>query len=405
MTPETGQALALLGAGMARGDFGGGLLAASQYAGGMKEQKLKEQFMQMQMLEAQAQAQERQQKAAALEAERRRQEAIRNGIPNVLGLGGQPQAMGQPGPAMGGAPMQPAGGLNLQEAIRLGMTPQEIQAYAGLTNLGRQEVARTVNVPGPNGEKMVQQLDKFGQPVGQPMTEFEAAQFLNLGNRQVAVVPRAGQQFQMGMSPEAQASNSLGWANHNLSRQRLALDATNAQAGKAPPGYRFKQDGSLEAIPGGPADIKAGEQGEKTKQRQQSAITQADSVLKEIKDAKGLVGWNTAGVGGMMSVVPQTDARDLAAKLQTVKANLGFDRLQQMREQSPTGGALGQVAVQELAALQATVASLDQMQSPSQLGQALDKIEKHYTNWRNTVNQAANAQGGASGGWSIQEKR
>jgi hypothetical protein len=49
---------------------------------------------------------------------------------------------------------------------------------------------------------------------------------------------------------------------------------------------------------------------------------------------------------------------------------------------------LGQVAVQELVALQSTVASLDQAQSPKQLRDALDKIESHYTKWRATVRKA-----------------
>lgn len=64
MTPETGQALALLGAGMARGDFGGGLLAASQYAGGMKQRQMEEQLAQMRMQEAQMRMAEMQREQA-----------------------------------------------------------------------------------------------------------------------------------------------------------------------------------------------------------------------------------------------------------------------------------------------------------------------------------------------------
>jgi hypothetical protein len=89
----------------------------------------------------------------------------------------------------------------------------------------------------------------------------------------------------------------------------------------------------------------------------------------------------------------------LSKRLTTIKANLGFDRLQQMRDASPTGGALGQVAVQELIALQSTIASLDQDQSPAQLKQALDKIETSYAKWRDTVRQAGKATvDGQSGG-------
>ena len=74
-------------------------------------------------------------------------------------------------------------------------------------------------------------------------------------------------------------------------------------------------------------------------------------------------------------------------------------RLQQMRDNSPTGGALGAVAVQELTALQSTVASLDQLQSPSQLGKALEKIEGHYTRWLDVMKQSGGGQGGATGNW------
>lgn len=208
--------------------------------------------------------------------------------------------------------------------------------------------------------------------------------------------------------------NSISQQNANtsagqlgLSRERLAFDQGNAVSdaggpsqagltkrfGKAPPGYRWKEDGSAEAVPGGPADIKAGEAGAKAQARKDAAALAAGNVLSAVKDAKNLVGPTTAGAGSVLSRVPGLNARDLQAKLDTVKANLGFDRLQQMREMSPTGGALGAVAVQELIALQSTVASLDQAQSPKELRKSLEKIEQHYNKWLGAVNESA---GGAS---------
>lgn len=129
-------------------------------------------------------------------------------------------------------------------------------------------------------------------------------------------------------------------------------------------------------------------------------IASADRVITEVQEANKMVSGFTAGAGGLLSSIPLTGARDLAAKLTTIKANLGFDRLQQMRDASPTGGALGQVAVQELIALQSTIASLDQTQSPAQLKAALTKIEGHYAAWRNAVTQASQEQPAAprSGG-------
>lgn len=129
-------------------------------------------------------------------------------------------------------------------------------------------------------------------------------------------------------------------------------------------------------------------------------IASADRVIAEVQEAKNMVSGFTAGAGGLLSNIPLTGAKDLSAKLTTIKANLGFDRLQQMRDASPTGGALGQVAVQELIALQSTIASLDQMQSPDELKKALIKIEGHYAKWRDAVTKASREgdTGGGGGG-------
>lgn len=129
----------------------------------------------------------------------------------------------------------------------------------------------------------------------------------------------------------------------------------------------------------------------KKQQRQDQAIASADNVINTVDEALGIVDASSAGLGSVLSKIPMTDARELQAKLTTIKANIGFDRLQQMRESSPTGGALGQVAVQELESLQATIASLDQAQSPQTLRNQLGKIKEHYQNWRNAVRQSQDA--------------
>ncbi len=56
-----------------------------------------------------------------------------------------------------------------------------------------------------------------------------------------------------------------------------------------------------------------------------------------------------------------------------------------MRQASPTGGALGQVAVQELNFLQAAISNLDVGQSPQQLRDNLSKVKKHYNRWLTTI--------------------
>jgi hypothetical protein len=411
--PKSSAIMALAG-GLLQGNLGGGLLGANQAYGDAKANAMRQRVAEAQLQETLAQAEERKMNVARQQEALRRQQAIQAAIPTLYkqpGMtGGQPvpqEAGGVPmfSQPMGAAPMQQTpGGFDVQAALRLGMDPKMIQEYAGLQDVGRPKATRQMEVDDGKGGKRIALVDDFGREVA-GFAGYTAPVQVNQGDRVSFVKPAPGVALPVNMSPEARASNALGWANHGLSKQRLSLDQNSAAAGKAPLGYRFKPDGALEAIPGGPADIKAGEIGAKAEARQKGAIAQADSVLQEVRDAKKMVSWNTAGVGGTMSVLPATEARDLAAKLQTVKANLGFDRLQQMRDQSPTGGALGSVAQQELAALQATVASLDQMQSPVQLGKNLDKIEMHYTNWRNAVSQAAAPKGGASGGWDIREKK
>lgn len=92
----------------------------------------------------------------------------------------------------------------------------------------------------------------------------------------------------------------------------------------------------------------------------------------------GFVGSRAAGIAG-------TPARDLQGDIQTIKAVLGFEQLQLMRELSPTGGALGQVAVQELEALQSTIAELSQELSPGKLRENLEKIKTHLDNWESAI--------------------
>lgn len=91
-------------------------------------------------------------------------------------------------------------------------------------------------------------------------------------------------------------------------------------------------------------------------------------VMTTIDDAINRVNGFSAGLAGtLLSKIGGTEATDLKRALLTIKGNIGFDKLQDMRANSPTGGALGQVAVQELETLQSVLGSLEQDQTPAQL--------------------------------------
>lgn len=137
----------------------------------------------------------------------------------------------------------------------------------------------------------------------------EELKLANLGGKDVAYNPfglREGQEFKRTMTPGEAASNSLGWANHGISKERLSLDrqAQGPGGSKAPAGYRWAATGSLEAIPGGPATKGAtateGERKASTLlQRMEGAQQQMNAALSDDAraDTPGLLSKGLRGVG------------------------------------------------------------------------------------------------------------
>ena len=92
-----------------------------------------------------------------------------------------------------------------------------------------------------------------------------------------------------------------------------------------------------------------------------------------------LVGTTTTGfLGGLLSNIDQTQAGSVANMLTTIKSNIGFDKLQNMRENSPTGGALGQVSNFENRLMQAVFGSLEQAQNREQFLYNLERVDAIY---------------------------
>lgn len=110
--------------------------------------------------------------------------------------------------------------------------------------------------------------------------------------------------------------------------------------------------------------------------------TKLDEALSETSK------WTTGVPGTLMSYLPGSDARDYYETLQTIKANLGFDKLQQMRDASPTGGALGQVSEMENKLLQAVNSSLEQGQSAEQMRSNLQTIKQQLADLRAAKREA-----------------
>lgn len=166
--------------------------------------------------------------------------------------------------------------------------------------------------------------------------------------------------------------------------------ATVIDTGTIPAGYRANRDAegrviSIEPLPGSPAAQKEKAASDKqaaaseNKNRYADVVTSdIDRAIKKINDT----GWIDVPVTGFLgekaSKVGGTDAHDLASLLTTIRANIGFDRLQALRDSSPTGGALGQVSDFENRQLQSTLGNLEQSQTASQLKDNLNRVYNTY---------------------------
>ena len=148
---------------------------------------------------------------------------------------------------------------------------------------------------------------------------------------------------------------------------------------------RNPETGTFEPISGTPVAEEIQQKEEKAIKSIYNQWKNSGNVLTNIKKAKELVGPWTTGWGGILSYLPKTDARRLSGLVQSIKANIGFDRLQEMRDSSPTGGALGQVAVQEINFLQSTIDTLDTLNSEEEVNDALEAVAASYIRLQNEL--------------------
>jgi hypothetical protein len=179
--------------------------------------------------------------------------------------------------------------------------------------------------------------------------------------------------------PAQPAPNALQQAQQEYQARMTAMTAPRPSKPNLGTDQEMGPDGRARYIPGSEGEMKARDLADKAKLRQRNAAENARSVIGFIDDAIPNVNRLTAGLGAAaFSKLPGTSAKDLATKLDSIKANIGFDRLQQMRQESPTGGALGQVAVKELDFLQSVRGSLDNWQSREELTKNLGLVKKSY---------------------------
>lgn len=160
-----------------------------------------------------------------------------------------------------------------------------------------------------------------------------------------------------------------------LAMARMDAEGRAADRNKAPAGYRHTVEGNLEAIPGGPADQKQQGQFNADTAAMTSSFASFDRLAAEtnkLLNHPGLKG--ITGVRGKLPNLPGGDAADAQALLDTIKSQVAFGVLQDMRNNSKTGGALGAVSDSEGKRLEANLAALDRAQSLDQFKASLQQI-------------------------------
>ena len=154
------------------------------------------------------------------------------------------------------------------------------------------------------------------------------------------------------------------------------------EVGTIPQGYELYKDPDtgayrMQPIAGGPADTSAA-----TTAASEQTGRSAGVVLEDINRLQTMLDESmlpVTGAGSLLKIIPGTNALNASKLVQTIAGNIGFDRLQQMREASPTGGALGSVSEQELSTLQSVLGSLDMAQSQDVFEYNLNRLEQIYT--------------------------
>ena len=137
-------------------------------------------------------------------------------------------------------------------------------------------------------------------------------------------------------------------------------------------------------VPGSPAAIEAAQAADKARMRNEAMVKTAEIVTGKIQEARDILNQSSAlnpatGFGAETAAgIGGTNAANMKAATDTIVASIAFDKLQAMRESSPTGGALGAVSDTEMGLLSAAIASLSQTQSPEQFAKHLDDVERIY---------------------------
>lgn len=247
----------------------------------------------------------------------------------------------------------------------------------------------------PRAVRMVQTLQKEYQAALQGDQNKPMA----VSRGQVVIDPRTGRQI--FAAPETvtlsdrfvpvgrlvfdrQTQQYISPTQAQLTQSQERAPSAAAPSGKPPAGYRFTPSGDLEPIPGGPAspglapkDIQKREAAfPQATQSVKGFVTKSNQFIAELERLRDDPGLDqiTGPIYGRTPSVSRAGSR-AQALYDKIFAKGGFQALQDMREASKTGGALGNVSNEEGRRLEkSVVGGLDRTQNIADVQQGINDL-------------------------------
>lgn len=169
------------------------------------------------------------------------------------------------------------------------------------------------------------------------------------------------------------------------------------KAKDAPSGYRWKADGTMEPIPGGPADKSTPKDPGYSQSAMDAfnrAIDSANRLLEHpgLQSAVGVKGLTGGLLGGW--VVPGTDAADFGAELDAMKAQVFLPMVQSMKGMGALSNAEGEK-------LTASIGALNPKMSEAAFKASLNRIITDLKTYRERGAQPAPQQAAPRGGGPV----
>lgn len=201
------------------------------------------------------------------------------------------------------------------------------------------------------------------------------------------------------VSKRFEMENLSEYQKRNLALTERGQDITlrGQDLSRIPVGYRQTDTDAIEPFRGGPTTTTLSPKEIQVREAKRPQATLAlktfeDKTTTLEKDIKELI--NHPGLPSITGIaagrLPGITAEGRAAEalFNRIQKAGGFRELQEMRNASPTGGALGQVSNQENTSLQQTFAAIDRTQNAADVKKGLNKALDELTQSKGRVREA-----------------